>query len=359
MSENGGWCRIRAVTTLEKEGEEGLLGETELGGLNWKPAPGMETWPPRSGNKTELILECIFQGHILGAFPKRLPTDISSMSLPYYIPSSGPPSHLPTMGNSFYGSPFGRIGALVGGGTIQAMNMEVGRIIGKGRPGAHMELLLLLSEPRGVYEVLVFDSMKMADAIEASWEDIERNSSVAIRAVSLNIQERLVIRRAAMLVAMKEWELPNPPGGRVIRQSTMAMIGYVDPPNQDDIMGSIRFLVLAWEGEDFQPSMVIALPNVEIRRRIIEKKGGLPWLLSAGESDRNRLYRILDKDGDDQLLFGGSLGGSRFSRVLWLKDPSTARRYILNVPPTSETVKQAKAWGFGLNESEYAPRENT
>lgn len=62
-------------------------------------------------------------------------------------------------------------------------------------------------------------------------------------------------------------------------------------------------------------------------------------------------------------------GDSRLVKIEWrdeepiklvkVKDSSTNRFYVLRVPPTVKTCREAIAWTFGLREEEYKPKKET
>ena len=69
--------------------------------------------------------------------------------------------------------------------------------------------------------------------------------------------------------------------------------------------------------------------------------------------------KIIHQDGDSQLK-NLNLGNiTEPIRVVKVKDSTTKKYYILRVPPTVKTCKQAIAWTFGLEEEEYNPTMET
>jgi len=58
--------------------------------------------------------------------------------------------------------------------------------------------------------------------------------------------------------------------------------------------------------------------------------------------------------------FGQDLGNiTEPIRVIKVRDSTTKKYYILRVPPTVKTCKQAIAWTFGMEEDEYDPIKET
>ena len=46
-------------------------------------------------------------------------------------------------------------------------------------------------------------------------------------------------------------------------------------------------------------------------------------------------------------------------RLIKVRDSTTRQFYLLRVPPTVWTCKQAVAWTFGMEEDEYYPTKET
>lgn len=81
---------------------------------------------------------------------------------------------------------------------------------------------------------------------------------------------------------------------------------------------------------------VLSQTNQEIKRRLLEVFGIERFRAESGAT-------ILDKVGEDELL-----SCDADHRFLYLKDSSTARRYLLRIDPGVMTVVQAKAWTFDV-----------
>src|SRR5262249_11297511 len=93
-------------------------------------------------------------------------------------------------------------------------------------------------------------------------------------------------------------------------------------------------------------------PNVEVRRVIQERMGQrlVPELrgrvLDAGP--RGTLYEVA-LPGDPE----------RVACYVQVRDASTARQYVLRVPPTVQTAAEAVAWTFSTTVEEYHPAQET
>jgi hypothetical protein len=113
---------------------------------------------------------------------------------------------------------------------------------------------------------------------------------------------------------------------------------------------------LAFRPETITPHEVIDEPNVE-RRRVLLERCGYERFLRAARAD------LLDADTD-------AGGERRLWRVPMPRDedvvcvavncPSTGKRYVLRVPPTTRTCRQAIAWIAGFDDPNlYAPVAET
>lgn len=126
--------------------------------------------------------------------------------------------------------------------------------------------------------------------------------------------------------------------------------------------------------ERLDPVRILREPNAELRRVMVERVG-------TDEILRRVNARVIDRDtdpgGERQLIElpplarGGTSQAARvsrgfpqqsssFYRFLVCRCPSTARQYILRVPPTTATCRQAAAWLAGFNDPDaYHPIHET
>lgn len=91
---------------------------------------------------------------------------------------------------------------------------------------------------------------------------------------------------------------------------------------------------------------LLACKNQEIKQTALKRFGYENFVREAKMDE-------IDRDGEDALLRKDDIV------FAYVKDSSTPRRYLLRVPPTMKTVKQAIAWTFNLSPSEYAPLVET
>lgn len=121
------------------------------------------------------------------------------------------------------------------------------------------------------------------------------------------------------------------------------------------------FAVHAWRGERLPPEwieapekldvrQIAAIPNVEVRRMLIERVGYERFLSGAGArlvdaGDVGELYRYTFED--DVPLCVVSVENST------PEPDGSRRRYMLRVPPEVRTAREAVAWTFGMRADEY------
>lgn len=89
---------------------------------------------------------------------------------------------------------------------------------------------------------------------------------------------------------------------------------------------------------------IIALPNAEIRRAVVELVGYDKIADEAEQIDST------EADGD---LMRIKLPEDEDLMLLHVKDPSTDREYFLRVPPKIKTAREARAWTFGFKAEDF------
>ncbi|MEQ8791331.1 MAG: hypothetical protein RIC55_34030 [Pirellulaceae bacterium] len=113
---------------------------------------------------------------------------------------------------------------------------------------------------------------------------------------------------------------------------------------------------IAFHPETLSATEIIAEPNAERRRVMIERMGYLRFAEDAGAS-------VLDNDedaGGQRQLLRIELEGDEPLVGLSCFCPSTHRQYFLRVPPTTKTCHQAAAWMAGYDDAKlYKPVQET
>jgi hypothetical protein len=113
---------------------------------------------------------------------------------------------------------------------------------------------------------------------------------------------------------------------------------------------------IAFHPETITVAEILGERNAELRRVLLERFGFERFMDEAGAAvmDRDR-----DAGGERQLL-RLKLEGDEDLVCVSVSCPSTERRYLLRVPPTMRTCRQAVAWTAGFDDPElYKPLVET
>jgi hypothetical protein len=101
---------------------------------------------------------------------------------------------------------------------------------------------------------------------------------------------------------------------------------------------------------------ILAERNAELRRVMIERVGFEKFL-------REVKAEVLDNDtdrGGERKLLRVALADDEPMVIVSVRCPSTARQYLIRVPPATKTCRQAVAWTAGFdNPDDYAPLQET
>lgn len=157
-----------------------------------------------------------------------------------------------------------------------------------------------------------------------------------------------------------------PHGLQVSSALDLANSGVVES-GIDALPSSLRGAPLRWRGvpvdermvfapETIEAGEVLAQPNAEVRRVLLERMGYEKFLreAQAGELDRDR-----DPGGERRLL-RVEMQGDEPLVCLAVFCPSTGRQYMLRVPPATKSCHQAAAWIAGFdNPNDYQPLQET
>jgi len=93
---------------------------------------------------------------------------------------------------------------------------------------------------------------------------------------------------------------------------------------------------------------IIKCQNAEIRRFLLMGYGYEYFV-------RDVRGKVIHKDGTSELIEINWNKKEETLKLVKVKDSSTDRIYLLRVPPTSKTCKEAVAWTFGLKSKQYHP----
>lgn len=113
---------------------------------------------------------------------------------------------------------------------------------------------------------------------------------------------------------------------------------------------------IAFAPETITAEEVFAEENVELRRVLVERMDQEDFMRSAH-------VQVIDQDqdpGGERQLLKVDLSGDEPFVHLAVKCPSTAHSYLLRVPPTMQSCRQAVAWIAGFdNPDDYRPLAET
>jgi hypothetical protein len=108
--------------------------------------------------------------------------------------------------------------------------------------------------------------------------------------------------------------------------------------------------------ETISAQEVLETRNTELRRVMLERMTHEKFLLEVNAE-------VLDQDRDTggvRKLLRVNLEDDEALVAIWVICPSTDRNYVLRVPPTMKTCRQAAAWIAGFdNTDDYAPIKET
>jgi len=132
------------------------------------------------------------------------------------------------------------------------------------------------------------------------------------------------------------------------------------PRNQRDWLSSIpreevgHQLALLVKGQagKLTPTEILDLDNQEIRRDAIEAYGPENFISElkpdvVDDTEEGVLYVIVRPPGTEDYAF------------LYVKDPSTERRYVLRVDPAHQNVRAARASTFGFSAADFVLAQET
>ena len=113
---------------------------------------------------------------------------------------------------------------------------------------------------------------------------------------------------------------------------------------------------IAFRPETITTAEILAERNAERRRVLLERFGFERFMREAGAA-------VVDQDrdaGGQRQLLRLSLEGDEDLVCIAVSCPSTGRRYLLRVPPTMQTCRQAVAWTAGFDDPKlYKPLVET
>jgi hypothetical protein len=163
------------------------------------------------------------------------------------------------------------------------------------------------------------------------------------------------------LTRLSQLDVSNCPNLRELPEG-LQITSWIDVANAGitALLASLRGTRLRWRGVPidqriaFRPETITAEEilqerNAELRRVLLERFGFERFMLQARAE-------VLDRDrdaGGERQLLRVPLDGDEDLVCASVCCPSTGRRYLLRVPPTMMTCRQAIAWTAGFDDCDH------
>ena len=97
---------------------------------------------------------------------------------------------------------------------------------------------------------------------------------------------------------------------------------------------------------------ILKIDNAEVRKICLEELGYVRLL-------KQLKHEIIDKEGDCELVKVNWHRKERPICLVKVKCPSIGAYYVLRVPPSTKTVKEAAVWTFGMATKDYKPEDES
>ncbi|MFX1517893.1 MAG: DUF6745 domain-containing protein [Promethearchaeota archaeon] len=120
------------------------------------------------------------------------------------------------------------------------------------------------------------------------------------------------------------------------------------PFNEARIQNIVKDYLLFLKTNQLKARDILRCSNVEIRRILLTNFGFKKFVEELGGT-------TIHNDGDSELILLRIRKNEEPLMVVKVQDSTTKEIYILRVPPHVRTCKEAIAWTFSMDESEYNP----
>ena len=120
------------------------------------------------------------------------------------------------------------------------------------------------------------------------------------------------------------------------------------PFDEQQIQNIIKDYLLFLQKKQVKARDILRCSNVEIRKILLADFGFKKFVEELGGT-------IIHSDGDSELILLRIRKKEEPLMVVKVQDSTTKETYILRVPPHVRTCKEAIAWTFSMDESEYNP----
>ena len=119
---------------------------------------------------------------------------------------------------------------------------------------------------------------------------------------------------------------------------------WQDSPTHEDVGRQLALIVMA-DHRVLTGAEILEIDNQETRREQIERLGAEAFVDQIGAVEE-------DREGDNVLMRIKREGQPDYA-FMYVKDASTARRYVIRTDPAHRTVRAARAASFGLTEEHF------
>jgi hypothetical protein len=124
------------------------------------------------------------------------------------------------------------------------------------------------------------------------------------------------------------------------------------PFDERRILNIVKDYLLFLKTDQLKAREILRCSNVEIRRILLSNFGFKKFVEELGGT-------TIHTDGDSELILLQIRKNEEPLMVVKVQDSTTKEIYILRVPPHVRRCKEAIAWTFSMDESEYNPMIET
>ena len=117
-----------------------------------------------------------------------------------------------------------------------------------------------------------------------------------------------------------------------------------------EAMDKLKDVILLMKLEEgtLKAREIISCRNIEIRRILFARFGYERFV-------RDLKATVVNKDGEQELMILRWRKDEEPINLVKVKDSTTGKYYLLRVPPSIRTCREAIAWTFGLSAEDYEP----
>jgi hypothetical protein len=167
---------------------------------------------------------------------------------------------------------------------------------------------------------------------------------------NLSLTDEVSMSREGILFIRKK-------GEKRVREYTIEKFFIHHKLDKKEIGEALRrvndlLLIIKLEKEELTARDIIGCRNAEIRRFLFQRYGHERFVKELNT-------RLIHKDGENELLLIPWRKDEEPITLVKVKDSTTGKVYLLRVPPSMRTCREAVAWTFGMATEEYEPEKET